>query len=129
MRKSRNRTQRHCALFAHLAQQLPALSYLQFNRLPECKSSISAAPCTLFLNARPPRAQQYHTNRGAALCRMFTPETGGGLNKVYHFYAYHDMAEREAVRQAMVDRDKWLRFLDKSRPHVKGPQARWSPWV
>jgi NIPSNAP len=61
---------------------------------------------------------------------MFTPETGGALNKVYHFYAYRDMAEREVVRQAMVDRDKWLRFLDKSRPHVKGPQARRRPpWV
>lgn len=55
---------------------------------------------------------------------MFTPETGGALNKVYHFYAYKDMAERELVRQEMVDRDKWLRFLANSRPHVQGPQVQ-----
>lgn len=60
-------------------------------------------------------------------CRMFTPETGGQLNKVFHFYAYEDLAERESIRQEMVDRDKWLRFLDKSRPHVLGPQVRPTP--
>lgn len=58
------------------------------------------------------------------LRRMFTPETGGELNKVYHWYAYSSMGERERVRQDMVDRDKWLRFLAKSRPHIAGPQAR-----
>jgi hypothetical protein len=56
-------------------------------------------------------------------CRMFTPETGGILNKVYHFYAYKDLAERETVRQDMMDREKWLRFLQKSRPHLLGPQV------
>jgi hypothetical protein len=55
--------------------------------------------------------------------RMFTPETGGVLNKVFHLYAYEDMTDRERTRQDMVDRDKWLRFLDKSRPHVVGPQV------
>jgi hypothetical protein len=54
---------------------------------------------------------------------MFTPETGGTLNKVYHFYAYKDLAERETVRQDMMDREKWLRFLQKSRPHLLGPQV------
>ena len=55
---------------------------------------------------------------------MFTPETGGARNKVFHFYAYKDLSERETVRQDMVDRDKWLRFLDKSRPHMLGPAVR-----
>ena len=54
---------------------------------------------------------------------MFTPETGGELNKVYHFYWYKSMEQRERVRQAMVDRDTWVKFLSVSRPHVLGPQV------
>jgi hypothetical protein len=54
---------------------------------------------------------------------MFTPETGGKINKLIHFYAYDDMTHREDVRQEMMDRDKWLRFLDQSRPHVVAPEV------
>jgi NIPSNAP len=38
---------------------------------------------------------------------MMTPETGGVLNRLLHFYAYENLEEREKIRQEMVDREKW----------------------
>lgn len=53
---------------------------------------------------------------------MMTPETGGVLNKVVHFYAYEDFDRRHAARKAIAKHPEWQSFLAESRKHVLGPQ-------
>ena len=65
----------------------------------------------------------------ALVCRMFTPEVGGVLNRTVHLYAYADMNERERTRKDMLNRAQWTEFLNRGRPFVIGPQVTAPPAV
>ena len=55
--------------------------------------------------------------------RMYTPETGGILNRMVHFYAYESLDHRDKCRKAMLQEQQWSDFLQRSRPYVLGPQV------
>ena len=50
---------------------------------------------------------------------MFTPDVGGELNKVVHFYAYESMGAREAARAAAAANADWAAYVDAGRHHLQ----------
>ena len=54
----------------------------------------------------------------APACSMFTCDVGGELNKVTHFYAYDNVAAREAMRKAAARDARWVAYVDAGRKHM-----------
>ncbi len=52
--------------------------------------------------------------------RLFsTPDTGGRLNNLHHFYYYNGgLEERESARTAVMKNNDWTKFVNDSRQHI-----------
>lgn len=63
-----------------------------------------------------------HQLKRGLRCSMFTPDVGGVMNKIVHFYAWEDLDQRDQVRKTLGATEQWKQFLKDSRPQVMGPQ-------